>query len=304
MSATTAVDQVQRSARQASDSPWVDRWARLGFVARGVVYLVIGLIALNVARNGGRGDDASKEGALREIAERPFGGALLVVLAVGLAGYAMWRASEAVWGKRDEDDEKKRTVKRLASAGRAVLYAAFCITTVRFILSGPSEGSQGDQQEETLVGRALELPAGQWIVAGAGLAIIAGAIYIGYRGLSQKFNERLDTSEMGPVTGATVDVLGTVGMVARSVVFALAGYLLVRAAIDYDPDEASGLDGTLKTMAQATFGQVILALTALGLVCYGLYSFAEARYRKLDEGQADSSANRSTPLPSGSRRLA
>ena len=124
MSAATAtIDQVQRSARRASDSPWADRWARLGFVARGVVYLVIGLIALDVVRDGGRGDEASKEGALREIAERPFGGALLVVLAVGLAGYAMWRATEAVWGKRDEEDEKKRTAKRLGSAARAVFYA-------------------------------------------------------------------------------------------------------------------------------------------------------------------------------------
>ena len=136
-----------------------------------------------------------------------------------------------------------------------------------------------------MVTRALDLPGGQWLVAGAGLAIIAAAIYIGYRGLSQKFNERLDTSEMGPVTGASVDVLGTVGMIARSVVFALAGYLLIRAAIDYDPNEAHGLDGTLKTLAQQTYGQVILALTALGLVCYGLYSFAEARYRDLDQGQ-------------------
>ena len=159
-----------------------------------------------------------------------------------------------------------------------------------------------------MVSRALELPAGQWIVAGVGAVVIAGAIYIGYRGLSQKFDERLDTSEMGPVTGATVDVLGTVGMVARSVVFALAGYLFIRAAIDYDPDKASGLDGTLKTMAQATYGQVILALTAFGLLCYGLYSFAEARYRQLDQGldgvRPGSAAKRSTPLPSGSRKLA
>jgi hypothetical protein len=204
-----------------------------------------------------------------------------VVLVVGLAGYAMWRATEALWGKRDEDDEKKRTAKRLGSAARAVFYGAFCVTTIRFILGGPSEGRQGDQQEKTMVSRALELPAGRWIVAGAGLAIIAGAIYIGYRGLSQKFDERLDTSEMGTVMGATVDVLGTVGMVARSVVFALAGYLLIRAAADYDPNEAQGLDGTLKTLAQQSYGQVLLTLTALGLFCYGLYSWAEARYREL-----------------------
>ena len=279
-------------------------WARLGFVARGVVWIVIGLIALDVARDGGRGDDASKAGALREIVERPFGGALLVVLAVGVAGYAMWRATDAVWGHQDEEDEKKRSAKRLGSAARAVLYAAFCITTVRFILDGPSSGTQGDEQEQTMVTRALELPAGQLIVAGFGATIIAGAIYIGYRGLSQKFNERLDTSEMGPVTGAAVDVLGTVGMIARSVVFTLAGYLLIRAAIDYDPDKASGLDGTLKTLAQATYGQAILVVTALGLICYGLYSWAEARYRQLEQGQAGSAAKRSTPLPSGSRSLA
>ena len=147
-----------------------------------------------------------------------------VVLAVGLAGYAMWRATEAVWGKRDEDDEKKRSAKRLGSAARAVFYAVFCITTVRFILGGPSQGAQGDQQEKTMVSRALELPGRAVDRRGASaLAIIAGAIYIGYRGLSQKFNERLDTSEMGPVIGAAVDVLGTVGMIARSVVFAPGG---------------------------------------------------------------------------------
>jgi hypothetical protein len=273
--------QLHHSARRASDGPWTDRLARLGFVARGVVYMVIGLIAINVASDGGKGDEASKEGAVREIAERPLGGALLVVLVVGLGGYAMWRATEAIWGKRDEEDEKKRTAKRLGSAARAVFYAFFCVTTVRFILDGPSEGSQGDQQEKTLVDRALDLPAGQWIVAGAGLAIIAGALYIGYRGLSQKFDERLDTADMGPVMGAVVDVLGTVGMVARSAVFSFAGYLLIRAAIDYDSNEAQGLDGTLKTIAQQTYGQVILTITALGLFCYGLYSWAEARYRQL-----------------------
>ena len=152
--------------------------------------------------------------------------------------------------------------------------------------------------------RALELPAGQWIVAGVGAVVIAGAIYIGYRGLSQKFDERLDTSEMGPVTGATVDVLGTVGMVARSVVFTLAGYLLIRAAIDYDPDEASGLDGTLKTLAQATYGQVILAVTRRR----PHRATASTRVRRpgtassTQPGQAGSAAKRSTPLPSGSRK--
>ena len=279
--AALTADRLHHRARRASDSPWADRWARLGFAARGVVYGVVALIALNVARDGGRGDEASKEGALREIAERPLGGALLVVLVVGLAGYATWRATEALWGKRDEDDEKKRTAKRLGSAARAVLYGAFCVTTIRFIQRGPSAGSSGDQQEQTFVGRVLDVPAGQWIVAGVGLAIIGGAIYLGYRGLAQKFDEHLDTSQMSPATDVAVGTLGLVGMVARSLVFALAGYLLIRAAMDRDATEAHGLDGTLKTLTHQTYGQAILAVTALGLLCYALYSWAEARYRKL-----------------------
>ena len=281
MAIASPVDRAQRTARRAADSHWVDRGARLGLTARGVVYLLVGLIALQVARGEGRGEQANKEGALREVAERSWGGVLLVVLAVGLASYALWRATEALWGHRDEDDERKRTAKRLGSAARAVFYGVFCATTVRFILDGPSAASGGEQDEKTFVARTLELPAGQWIVAGVGAAIIAGAVYIGYRGLAGKFEKRLDTSEMGPVMGPTVEVLGTVGLVARSLVFALAGYLLIKAAIDFDPDQAAGLDGTLKTMARQPFGQILLAVTAVGLMAYGLYSWAEARYRQL-----------------------
>ena len=233
-----------------------------------------------MARGDGSGEQANKEGALREVAERPWGGGLLVVLAVGLGGYAIWRATEALWGHRDEDDAHKRTAKRLGSAARAVFYGVFCATTVRFILDGPRAAS-GGEDEETFVARTLELPAGQWIVAGAGVAVIAGALYIGYRGLTGKFEKRLDTSQMGRVMGPTVDVLGTIGLVARSLVFALAGYLLIKAAVDFDPDQAAGLDDTLKTMAAQPFGQLLLTVTALGLLAYGLYSWAEARYRQL-----------------------
>ncbi|MEO7572941.1 MAG: DUF1206 domain-containing protein, partial [Acidimicrobiales bacterium] len=101
------------------------------------------------------------------------------------------------------------------------------------------------------------------------------------RGLAQKFNKRLDTADMGRVEGTIIDVLGTVGMAARGLVFGVAGFLLVKAAIDFDPEQAKGLDGTLKVIAQQTYGQVMLAVTSIGIIAYGLYSFAEARYRQL-----------------------
>jgi hypothetical protein len=207
---------------------------------------------------------------------------LLIVLAIGLAGYALWRASEALWGKCDEDDEAKRSAKRAGSAAKAALYAAFCASTIRFITNGPGEGSGGRQEEEeTLTARILDWPAGQLLVGAVGAAIIGGGIYVTYRGLSQKFEKRLDTAEMGLVTGAAVDVLGTVGMAARGLVFGVAGFLLLKAAIDFNAEQASGVDGTLRVIAQQAYGQVLLTVTAIGLIAYGLYSFAEARYRDL-----------------------
>jgi hypothetical protein len=257
--------------------------ARIGFCGRGVVYAVIGLLALQIVSHGPtNGTNANKDGALREIAERSYGRTLLVVLAAGLAGYAIWRLSEAVWGYEDEDDEHKRTAKRLLSAGKAAVYIAFLSTAVRFVSQGPAGGGrQGDQQEESMTARFLDLPGGQLLVAAVGLGLIAGGLYVVYRGLAQKFEKRLDTSEMGPVIGRIVDVTGTVGLAARGLVFSLAGLVLVQAAIDFDPRQANGIDGTLKLLARQTYGGVLLTATAIGLIAYGVYSFAEARYRQL-----------------------
>lgn len=281
----TAATSPQLTAKRWADSEWATRLARLGFCARGLVYVIIGVLAFQVARTGGSasGEEASKDGALREIAERSFGTALLAVLALGLAGYALWRFTEALWGKQDEEDEKKRTAKRLLSFGKGALYTLLLVSTVRFLANGPSEGQGGggDQGEQSLTAKVLDLPAGQWIVGGIGAAIIAAGCYLVYRGAAQKFEKRLDTAEMGPVTGRVVEVVGTVGLIARGVVTGLAGFLLVKAALDYDPSKAVGLDGTLKAIAAQTYGQVLLTVTAVGVIAYGLYSFAEARYREL-----------------------
>lgn len=272
-----------RAARRAANSDWVDRLARLGFVSRGVVYAVIGLLALNIAWRGTSGDaSASKEGALREIAERSFGRTLLLVLAVGLAGYALWRLSEAAWGKRDEDDEAKRSAKRLLSAGKAGAYLVLLASTLRFVAEGPSAaGGGGDEQEQTMTARVLDWPGGRALAIAVGIGLLGGGLYVVYRAVAQKFDKRLDTSDMGPITGRVVDVAGTCGLIARGLVFALVGFVLVKAALDHEPQEAKGIDGTLKLIAAQTYGTVLLTATALGLIAYGIYSLAEARYRQL-----------------------
>lgn len=273
----------EQSAKRVADSPWIDRLARLGFCARGLIYIVVGLIALQIAGGGEQptGDKASKEGALREIVGRSYGRPLLAVLAVGLGGYALWRASEAAFGKLDEDDERKRTAKRAGSAAKAAVYGAFLVSTLKLIADPTPKPSGADEQESDATARLLEVSGGRLLLGAVGLAIMAGGAYVAYRGLGQKFNKRLDTSDMGRVGGRIVDVLGTVGMAARGLVFAVAGFLILKAAIDFDPEQAKGLDGTLKVIAQRTYGQLMLVVTSVGIIAYGLYSFAEARYRQL-----------------------
>ena len=280
----TKADEAQRTARRAADSDWTDRLARLGFCARGLVYMIVGAIAFEIARSpkSGADEEASKEGALREIADRSFGRPLLVVLAVGLAGYALWRATEALWGRRDEDDDSEapRQAGVLRLRGRSSTppsASAPCGSPP----GRPLHGGGGDQQEESWTARVLDWPAGQLLVGAVGAGLIGGGLWVAYRGLAQKFEKRLDTSDMGPTTGFVVDVLGTVGLAARGLVFSVAGFLFVKAAIDFNPEEATGVDGTLRTIAHQAYGQVLLTVTAVGLVAYGLYSFAEARYRQL-----------------------
>ena len=279
----SGVEDLQDAAEEAANSDGAEWWARFGFVARGVVYLIVGVIALQIAWAERPDTEASKDGALRAIAERPMSGVLLTVLAVGMAGYAAWRFSEALWGKRDETDEHKRTLKRLGSAAKGLIYVGFLVSVVRFIGGGPDSGGSGGgrESEESWTATVLDLPGGRLWVGAVAVALVGVAGWLAYRGLAQKYEKRLDTHEMGPVTGRIVDVVGVVGLTARGAIVGFAGYLLLRAALDYDPDEAAGVDGTLRELAAQPFGKAILTALGIGIACYGLYSWVEARYRRL-----------------------
>ena len=281
----TTADQVRGAVRRGPAQTSVARWARAGLVARGLVYGVVGVLALQIVWGRDATDEeASKDGALQAIAERPLGRALLVVLACGMAAYLAWRASEALWGRDDEDEDErsKAAVKRVASAGKALVYVAMLASTLRLAVSPSTDLSgSGDEQPRTFTARALELPGGRWLVGAAGLVLLGVAVAFAFRGIAQRFEERLDTSEMGRVTGVLVDLVGTLGMAARGMVAGVLGLLLLKAAVDFDPSEARGVDGTLQVMAQQPYGQVLLTATAVGLLAFALYCVAEARYRDL-----------------------
>ncbi|ABW14645.1 protein of unknown function DUF1206 [Parafrankia sp. EAN1pec] len=260
-------------ARRAHDSKAVNLTARLGFAARGLVYVLIGIIALQIAF-GGSGEQANRQGALREISDKPFGTAVLILLVIGFVGYALWRLLEAAVGHHEESDEKKRTAKRVVSGIRSVIYLVIAGSTVAFLTSGSSGSGSGEPAPYTA--RVMDNTGGRWLVGAVGVGI--GMIV---KGVTAKFEEKLKSGEMSPAMRAASKRIGQVGYIARGIVFGLAGVFVVKAAVEFDPDEAKGFDGTLRTIADQAYGQVLLVVCAVGLVLFGAYSFIEARYRKL-----------------------
>jgi Domain of Unknown Function (DUF1206) len=265
------VDEAKATARDAKDSTVVDRLARLGLAARGVVWLTIGLLALRIATGGGA--QADRNGALRTIADKPFGKVLLVVLVVGFTGYAVWRLLEAATGHRDEDGAK-RTGKRVASAARGLLYGGFAVSTVSFLLSGG-----GGDKTQPRTAQVMEHTGGRLLVGAVGVAVVVGGLVLAVRGVRTKFLDKL--RGMPPLVRKVTVPVGAVGLAGRGLVIALVGGLLVDAAARFDPKKAKGLDGALKTLADQPFGKVLLGLAALGLLCFAAWSFLEARYRRI-----------------------
>jgi hypothetical protein len=195
----------------------------------------------------------------------------------------MWRLVEALIGPRDEKDSRKALLMRLGYLARGLIYAGLLATAVK-LLVGADEGTERENAATDWTGRVLGWPGGRLLVAAVGLAVICGGLYIGWRGARQKFAKRLKGYEMDAGERRWILRLGTVGNIARMFVFTIIGVLLVVAAAQADPHEAVGIDGALRRLAAAPLGPALLSAIALGLGAYGLYSFAEARYRRLPTG--------------------
>ena len=248
--------------------------ARVGLVARGLVYLVIGVLALQLAFGEG-GKAVNQQDALKTIAHQPFGKTLLILLAIGLAGYALWRLVRAAVGHGAE--QRDSGLDRIAALDSGIAYAILCVTAVEIVIG--SGASSGTPKETT--GGILGWPGGTVIVAVAGAILIAVAAYQAYEGIAKKFLDGAKTGEMSPGVRKGYTALGVFGHVARAVIFALVGYGLIKAAIDYDPQNAIGLDGALRELAAASYGPLLLGIVAAGLAGFALYSIAGARYRKV-----------------------
>ena len=251
--------------------------ARAGLVARGVVYGIVGVLAVKVAFGSG-GKTTDQQGALKTMAGEPFGKVLLVLLALGLAGYAIWRLVRAGIGHGPEtgEDDAKDRISGLVSG---IAYSALCLTAVKILIGSSTSSSSSKTEKAT--GGVLGWPGGRYLAIAAGLVVIGVAADQAWKGIGEKFLEDTKTERMSRKTREGFVVLGIAGYVARAVVFALIGWFVVKAAIDYDPDKAVGLDQALSKLANSTFGPVVLGIVAAGLIAFGCYSILDARYRRV-----------------------
>ncbi|HEX2254097.1 MAG TPA: DUF1206 domain-containing protein [Thermoanaerobaculia bacterium] len=255
---------------------WIERLARLGYLAKGVVYGLVGILALRLAFGQG-GETTDAQGVLREIAGGPFGTLLLTLIGVGLLGYAAWRFVQGIKDVEGQGDETEGIVKRAGYVGSGVIHGALAFTALNLAWgSGSGSGSGGSQGiTAELLGRSW----GVWLVGLVGLITIAVGLYQFYLGYQVLFKKHWNTGAMSRTQELWATRAGRAGLMARGVVFVMMGWFFLQAARQSDPSEARGLDGALTELLSQTHGTWLLALVAAGLVCYAVYCFVQARFR-------------------------
>lgn len=273
-----AKEGVRRAAEEAS--PWIERVARFGYAAYGVVYVLVGVLAFQAALGGG-GKTAGQEGALQTILLAPLGRFLLGLVALGLLGYAAWRLFQGVLDPENEGRGVKGIAKRSDHVVNGLFHAALAVSVGGVALGSGSGGGGGpDDWTATL----LRQPVGRLLTVAVGAGIVVIGLFQFYRAYDTKFMEKLKPGEMGPGERVWTRRCGRLGHAARGVVFLIIGAFLVQAALQSDPNEARGLGGALSALASQPFGPYLLGVVAFGLVCFGLFMFVVARYRRIETG--------------------
>jgi hypothetical protein len=257
------------AASKAGNSKPLELLVRVGFAASGLIHLLLGYLAIQVALHHGGSPDQS--GAFAQIAKLPVGGAILWITVAGMFALALWLLIQAALGIGSSS--KKRWTRSLVSAGKAIAYAALGLTALTFARGGSSSSASSTQHASSTL---LTLPGGQLLLALIGLATIGIGGYFIAKGVRQRFTQ--DITVPHGTARRPVIVLGVTGYVAKGIAIAIVGVLFVVAAITLDPKKASGLDGALNSLSSLPFGQILLVAVGIGLIAFGLYTFVRARF--------------------------
>ncbi len=265
-------DRAEQMGREAHESNWLDYAIRAGLVAYGVVHLLVGWLALQLAFGDSEGK-ASNKGAMQQLAQQPFGEVLVWAIAVGMFLLVLWRGLEVAVGHQDKDEGSDRWKARAVSAMKAAIYAAVGISALNVVM-----GAQSSKGGSTWTKTVMEWPAGQWIVAAVGLAVIGyGANHV-RKGLTDDYAKHLDAEGKSGQTGKAYLMFGKVGYIGKGIAIAIVGGLILYGGLTHDPKKSGSLDQALHKLLTYPFGQIMLVVVAAGIFCYGLFCFARAKH--------------------------
>ncbi|MCO6048030.1 DUF1206 domain-containing protein [Aeoliella sp. ICT_H6.2] len=267
-SATASVD--------AGSSSAFEICGRLGYATKGLVYLVVGGLAAAAAW-GASGQTTGSEGAIQTLGQQPFGYILLWVVAIGLAAYSIWRLVEAFYNGENYSSHTS-TLKRVGYVVSAVIYGALAWKAAPFSASSPQSGSGGDSKQSAAAW-VMSLTGGEWIVAAVGATIIGYGLYLIYKGATDKFTDKYNSAQMSETEQKVARYSGRIGLPARGVTFGVIGVFVIIAAMSLDPNKIKGTGEALDVLASQPYGMWVLLAVALGLACYGIFCFVQARYR-------------------------
>jgi hypothetical protein len=243
----------------------------VGLVARGVLYFVLAVLALELVFGKRRGNDVDARGAMEELARHGFGWVLLVILMIGFASFALWYGYEAVTGHRTRHDGSDR----LYDGARAVVYSVLCVLAISFLVSA-NRGGDTDRKQQTWTAKVLEWPGGRLLVSAVGLVALGIGLYLAWRAVSDGRQDARAVLEAAPRETSAVHVLGALGNVARGAVVVLIGVFIIVAAFEHDAGEAEGVDGSLKRLLDEPYGDALVVIVAIGLAAFATYSIARA----------------------------
>ncbi|WP_347550927.1 DUF1206 domain-containing protein [Pseudalkalibacillus hwajinpoensis] len=270
----------KHKARQATNDvkPWIRGLARMGYAAKGVVYLIIGILSFQAAFGPG-GKTTDSKGAFVTIAGKPFGEVLLWLLIVGLIGYALWKAIQAIKDPDNYGSDTKGIVIRIGLFGAGVVhlflaYNAFSIIT--------RAGSSSSGSNQSMSAKLLGQPFGQWVIGFIGLCFIGFGVYQVIRAYKKSFMKQLKQYEMHEKEEWWGKRAGQIGLSARGVVFAMMGVFFIQTAVTAKPDKTKGLDGALSELAQQPHGAILLGLVAIGFIAYGIFMFVKGKNKRMN----------------------
>ncbi|MGN9842101.1 DUF1206 domain-containing protein [Nonomuraea sp. H19] len=262
--------EMKGAARRAARSRAVEVVTRVGLACRGVLYALIGVVAVQIGLGDGS-QEADKAGAIATVAGLPFGAVLLWIMTAGFAALALWQASEALFGGG-------KAIDRVEAVARVAVYVLVVVTLLSMLTSG--KAASDDEKSRDLTGVLLGLPGGRLLVGAIGLGLVALGVYWVRQGVTKGFRKELDRGRMSARARSVMDRLGTGGYAARGAIAALAGVFVGQAAITFDPDKAGGIDATLRQFADTPAGPWLLVVVALGLLLFAAYCFGESRWRR------------------------